>query len=398
MIFCTVTSNKHLVLAKVMAKSVKEHHPGSKVVMCLVEEDLSYAAPHLSAFDHVVLAKDLGFPNFYSHMFKHSDYEGPGSCKARVLQFVFNMYPAENKFIYIDSDMKVYGPLEEVDRILDSHPIILTPHLLRPVDYDLKPNIEFLQNKNGIYNSGFLALRRSTESLQFLNWWVSKLDHWCFVDYKKGTFGDQRWLDQIPVLFNAFILKHPGYNAAWWNHPERILTITDGRYTVNSFPLRCFHFSGVLALNSYPEFLRHHFPDPNDPIHQLTNQYIIELNQAIENFTVNIPWSYSCFQSGEPISITSRLNFRNSDGFSHIQNPFLLSNHFFMGNDERLVKKEKITSRNKNLKNRRKKINKRYKNIQNSGTEKKLSRRIKLRSAGVITRNNTINRVISRNG
>jgi hypothetical protein len=363
MIFCTVTSNKHLFLAKVMANSVKENHPDAKVIMCLVEEDLSYAIPfigpvghsiktkpkgklpqqlqhigeketsqsmkYIGVFDHVVLAKDLGFPNFYRHIFKHTDYEGPGSCKGRLLQYVLNLYPNENKFIYLDSDMKVFGPLEEVDRLLENYPIILTPHLIRPTDQPY-PNIESLQNKNGIYNSGFLAIRRTKEAVDFVNWWIKKLDQWCYVDYSRGVYGDQRWLDHVPILFNAYILKHPGYNAAWWNHSERELTLSsDGHYLVNRLPLRCFHFSLIL-LKDYLKFLRERFPNSDDLVHFLARQYTEELIQAGQNFGAEIPWSYNLFHNGNVISNNSRLTFRNNfEKYSNIENPFQLSNRFF---------------------------------------------------------------------
>lgn len=351
MIFCTVTTNRYVFLAKVMAKSIKDTNPNAKVLMCLVEEDLSYVIPRLKTnyFDHIVLAKDIGVPNFYKHMFLNHPDMATVSFKGRLLQYALNKYPDENKFVYLDSDFKVYGPFEEIHSLLDKHPIILTPHLVEQVGQDFEPypimrtqhevfpeEMEFLSNKNGIYNSGMLAIRRTDESIRFINWWCSKIERMSEVEDKRIIYGDQRWLDQAPVLFNAYVIRHPGYNAAWWNHHERELSISNGgNYTVNGLPLRCFHFSMTLHLKrKYPEFLKVRFTDPNDLIHHLLMQYLDDLIQAGQDFDDDdVPATYSIYHrpfSKEWISMTSRELYRiNQDKFKHIENPFILSNAVF---------------------------------------------------------------------
>jgi hypothetical protein len=60
-------------------------------------------------------------------------------------------------------------------------------------------------------------------------------------------FTDQRWMYLAPVFVpDPLILRHPGYDVAYWNLPHRdIRRREDGTWLVNGQPLVFFHFSGI---------------------------------------------------------------------------------------------------------------------------------------------------------
>ena len=99
----------------------------------------------------------------------------------------------------------------------------------------------------GTFNLGFLALRRSNSSARFLDWWGEHLKRECLVKTEEGIFVDQKFCDLVPCFFDeVFLLKHVGYNAAYWNLHERRIEFRSGGWWVNeSVALRFFHFSGV---------------------------------------------------------------------------------------------------------------------------------------------------------
>ncbi|OYX08928.1 MAG: hypothetical protein B7Z16_18905 [Algoriphagus sp. 32-45-6] len=61
-------------------------------------------------------------------------------------------------------------------------------------------------------------------------------------------------MDLAPLLFEKiFILKHRGYNMAWWNFAERKLLDSGGDYSINQTDqhLYFFHFSGFKPGSEY---------------------------------------------------------------------------------------------------------------------------------------------------
>ena len=84
--------------------------------------------------------------------------------------------------------------------------------------------------------------RRSTRCS---DWWAERLATDCLVAPERGYFVDQRWMDFAPGLIPSLpVLRDPGYNVAYWNLPSRDVSAT-AKYTVNGWPLRFFHFSGL---------------------------------------------------------------------------------------------------------------------------------------------------------
>ncbi|MBN2909551.1 hypothetical protein JQC72_08425 [Polycladomyces sp. WAk] len=340
-------------MAMVMARSAKAHHPDARVAVCIVEEQVPLAAQNFQHFDHIVLAKDLGHPDFYRHMFKSTVHEGVWSLKSRLLQYVLRTFPEDSKFVYLDTDTKIYDPFQEVTKLLDQRPIVLTPNITQPSVFH-----ERSMSLPGLYNSGFLALKRSGETNRFLHWWAERLDQLCYVDVKRGIGGDQKWLDHAPVFFDIHILKHPGYNVAVWNsYYRRIHRTNNGKILVNGQPLRFYHFSRFDKV-VYQTFYKNIYPDPRHPIYHLFDQYSRELLEVGYNPSRTLPCSYDHFQSGEPIDMRARLAFRNhSERFAQIQNPFAMCNRTFLGHVENpprkrkeipAVKKRKLVGRKRN--------------------------------------------------
>ncbi|WP_337099015.1 hypothetical protein [Paenibacillus sp. YIM B09110] len=323
MIFCSVTTNNHIGFAVMMASSIRNYYPKAKIVLCLVEENTTLLTPYMSLFDEVILAKNLGFPQFYRHIFKHSEMEGPCSCKARLMQFAFKRYPSESKYIYMDTDIMLFGDISELINALDVHPIILTPHNFIPIPLIIR---------HGVFNAGMFAVRKSRAARRFLRWWAKKLDTRCYLDVDKGLNADQKWLDYVPKRFGGYIFPHPGYNVGPWNLNERIITISDsGVFLVNGEPLKAFHFSSSLRHADYISFLQR--CAGNVPISEATillvKAYLNEISPLRGNY--EHPWSYSYFRSGRPIELETRHKFRNRPRlFAKVKNPYLKSNTFFL--------------------------------------------------------------------
>src|SRR3546814_17646699 len=116
MIFYTSICSNYLPKAMALAESVKRHCKDARFVLCLVEREVHPAAAAYPHFDEVVLAKDAGWENFDSFMFRHSIVEASTAVKTRFMQHLTERYPDADKFVYLDPDGLVYSDLPELER------------------------------------------------------------------------------------------------------------------------------------------------------------------------------------------------------------------------------------------------------------------------------------------
>ncbi|MGZ7160610.1 MAG: hypothetical protein ACXVHR_09055, partial [Methanobacterium sp.] len=228
----------------------------------------------------------------------------------------------------------VMDEFTELYSILNNHSIVVTPHTLAPEDKDhsvaIRGNeIQLLQK--GIFNLGFLAIRRDANSECFLSWWTDRLLQYCYDDTPNGLFTDQKWVDLAPCFYDVFILKHPGYNVAPWNYSKRTIhTAENGDYLVNSEAVKFVHFSGLdSGANLYVTKL--YVRDLSNPIYSIRSQYLEELKEMGEDSLRHNPWSYGHYINNEKITREAQIHYRTNTKLQEIyKNPFHYSNKEFV--------------------------------------------------------------------
>ncbi|WP_197282646.1 glycosyltransferase family 2 protein [Bacillus sp. FJAT-18017] len=272
------------------------------------------------------MAKDLGVPDFYKMVFKYNAYESSCAIKPHLLNYLLNKFQDEEKFVYLDSDIKVYSPLEELKYLLDNYSIVITPHRLAPQDEYFTDWEEAVNLKDGVFNGGLIGIRRDTETREFLNWWGNRVLKFCYIDHNRGLFLDQKWLNLIPCFFDNYkVLKHVGYNVASWNFSQRkIETSKDNQLLVNGLPLRFIHFSG---LGRWFDQKLEIYVDKSNILYMLKTEYLDEAETYEYNSMKDHPWCYNYFNSGESIQPKTKTLYRESEGLQmQIPFPFHLSN------------------------------------------------------------------------
>ncbi|MFC5701175.1 hypothetical protein ACFPVX_07755 [Cohnella faecalis] len=305
MIICTVTAANHLAFAKVLAKSAKAHVKGCKFVLCLMENEIH---PEATGFDDVVLIKELGIPDFKRHIASKNIYELSGIIKPYLLQHAFDRYANETKFVYMDADSRIYGSFSKLDELLNRHNILFTPHRAKPQNHPDAAAEELVNLKNGVFQVGFIALSKTAESRRFLAWWSARCRDHAVVDYNRGLFGDQKWLNLAPCFFKGvYILRDPAYHVASWNLSQRKLKRdSKGGLTVGGNPLVFFHFSGMGRwLDKSIEL----HASKNGNVQNLVNQYKQDLKDSGYDQLIAIPWGYEKILRHEANQPAAQLTF-----------------------------------------------------------------------------------------
>ena len=240
----TIASKNYLAHVRTLLASVARHHPEFARVFVLCDEVDGYFDPAAEDFQ-TILAKDLEIDRFRHVAFQYSVVELNTAIKPFVVQHLMARHGFE-QVIYLDPDIRVFRPLDELLELLAEHELVLTPHITAPLPQDGRVPDEKVLLRAGSYNLGFGAFQRTAAVERLLAWWSGHLARECYSAVSEGLFVDQRWMDLAPGMVPATaVLRHPGYNAAYWNLDHRpICQESPGTYRAAGEPLAFFHFSG----------------------------------------------------------------------------------------------------------------------------------------------------------
>jgi len=241
MIFFTICSRNFLGYAQTLLASVKEHHPDATLYAVLCDDDGDLDIPSLNF--PLVRMHDLGIPNIEDMKEKYNITELNTSLKPFAFLYLFDRHPDE-AVVYLDPDILAVDRFYEIENLFETGAdCILTPHITESAEFAEMNDRSFL--RYGIYNLGFCALRDVPAVRRVVAWWGRRLERECIIDLENGIFVDQKWADYFPAFIeNTKILRHPGYNIAYWNLAQRRLSLKNGRWLVNGEPVRFIHFSG----------------------------------------------------------------------------------------------------------------------------------------------------------
>ncbi|WP_422996932.1 glycosyltransferase family 4 protein [Undibacterium sp. Di24W] len=307
-------------------QSVAKHHPNADRYCVIVDTDLSYASELKEEFTTLTLPQ-LNLPFGDEFTFQYTILELNTAVKPWALEHLLDA--GYDQVLYIDPDIYLYNPLTEVNDLLSAGAsIVLTPHLLAPMTDEKNPT-ELDIRIAGTYNLGFCALSNQGNTRDFLHWWQGKLKRDCVVDFKRGVFVDQSWIDLVPTIFeHVKILRHHGYNVAYWNMAQREITENvDGDILVNGDPLTFFHFSGLNPSNPQP-FSKHQNRFRMDSLDPLTSRLAMDYCETVRANGIEkyraVPYGFGFFQDGRPIPDTARRDFRENETFRKTlkQSPF----------------------------------------------------------------------------
>ena len=297
----TIVSANYIAFAATLMQSVRRFHPD--VPRFIILSDAAHSFDDLDLAAEIVACDDLGIELIGNMKLWYSVIEFNTAVKPFTFRHLFNARGFEQA-IYLDPDIQLYSPLHEVFRGLEDHSLVLTPHMMKPLQDGKHPS-DLSIMKSGVYNLGFAAIKNDQDGRGLVDWWCDRLFAHCRVDVAANIFTDQRWMDLSPVFVERpFILRHPGYNVAYWNLVHRTVEQgPDGTWRSNGLPLAFFHFSGIKPED--PTLFSKHQDrftiETLGPVAQLCDEYRAKV-LANGWLTHNkIPYAYGTFGDGRKI-------------------------------------------------------------------------------------------------
>ena len=298
---CTIAARNYLAHVRVLARSFREHHPDSRLVFLVVDDEARQFDAADEPFECLRLS-DIGLDRTEIGRLAaiYDVTELATAVKPPFLRYLLGE-DNDRSVIYLDPDIKVFGSLEHVSRLAMEHSIVLTPHVTRPMPRDNRRIDEFQILASGIYNLGFIAI--GPGSSEFLDWWWKKTSREARSDPLKMMFTDQRWVDFVPSFWRHLILRDTSYNVAYWNLHGRALAWNGNGYLVDGQPLTFFHFSGFDTRTPYllskhqgdrPRVLLSEVP----ALQRICDEYLADLLAAGHERESSLPYGWSALPSG----------------------------------------------------------------------------------------------------
>ncbi|RFM26492.1 glycosyl transferase [Deminuibacter soli] len=289
----TICSNNYLAQASLLVQSFMDLNADYEFYIGLVDDVLpSIRYPAREGLQIISCREVVPAALLQQMAARYKIVELNTSVKPFYVEYFFNKYD-NCQVIYLDPDIYVYNSFKEIDDLLQQHDMVITPHCLTPIPLDGHHPQERAFTKYGVYNLGFIALRKSPDSSAYIQWLKERLAALCYAEAELGVYTDQLWVNLLPVFFNnVYVSRHPGMNAAFWNLHERQFSEQNGRYKVNdACDLLFFHFSSfrINSWQSLASYQTRYTVETRPDVKTLFEQYAKAYQHAKTVYSSQVP-------------------------------------------------------------------------------------------------------------
>jgi hypothetical protein len=325
----TIVAKNYLSFALTLGDSLKKQDQNLDFYIFIVD-DLSGVPTELVTKYKTIVVNETIVTNHLEMAFKYNITEYSTSIKPYIFSYLFNNNKYE-KIIYSDPDIYFYQSPNIIYNLLDFNFCILTPHLIDIETAHKSEATDVGLLFAGIFNLGFIALRKCDDATVLLNWWQQRLRDYCYGERMESLHTDQKWIDFVPSFFKdgVNISHNKGFNIAYWNIHERLLIENNNELVVvdNENVLVTFlHFSGNNPLNILVNKQCKNLNISNYPVWK---KYILDYGKKVEanDFAtlIKLQYKYNSFTNGDTISSLHRRMYRKLQELNktdNYQNPF----------------------------------------------------------------------------
>jgi hypothetical protein len=173
------------------------------------------------------------------------------TCTSSTIAYVLDNYEV-NECTYVDADLNFFSTPAVLDEELNnSKSILITEHR-----YSRFSKI-YEEKRAGRFCVQYITFKNNLESKMVLSKWIDQCILWCYARFEYGKFGDQKYLDDWPALYNIVkISEHLGAGVAPWNIKQyniikngNLLTGVEKK-TGKSFNVVFYHFHFVRFMDN----------------------------------------------------------------------------------------------------------------------------------------------------
>lgn len=212
--YATLFDSAYLSRGLALYESLKDHSSSFHLYI-FAFDTMTYDILRSLILDNVTVIslKEFESPELIEVKKDRSKAEYCWTCTPSVIYYVLKRFNV-NECTYLDSDLFFYSDPSPLISEMEGagKKILITEHRFSAIPgfFELK--------RAGRFCVQFMTFSNEESSLKVLERWRSQCIDWCYSRYEEGKFGDQKYVEEWPGLYqNIHILQHQGGGIAPWN-------------------------------------------------------------------------------------------------------------------------------------------------------------------------------------
>ncbi len=247
----TVATMSTLPRARVLARSLKQHHPDWPLTVMLIGRDDAVAAvaAREGSLDIRAVSEELEL-DVETLLARHDEEDLTLLLLGHLLLRRVERSP--EPVVHLPNTAWVLGDLQPLESQLHSHAAVLVTRVSDDVPDDgLEPSLQQL-DRAGRIDPAILAVDGSGSCRELLEWWnehveqtLGSLDAFTVGARPEDRPWLARFLELAPARFSTGVLEDPGSNLSLWNLHHHALHVSAEAVTVDDGePLRFLNLAG----------------------------------------------------------------------------------------------------------------------------------------------------------
>lgn len=265
---------------------VKHAGPFKLWVVCVDDLAKEYLDQKALESINTISLKDVETPDLLRVKADRSRAEYCWTLTPFSPKFVFDCDPSVSRVTYLDADLFLLKNPKPIFTEFDESKksVLITDHAYDP-EYDHSAS-------SGQYCVQFMTFRRDEAGESVRRWWQDRCIEWCYARAEEGKFGDQKYLDSWPEIFQKEV------------HVLNMLDAILAPWNAKRFPYSsaiAWHFHGFRVLDDGEYLLHSGYSVPAVVDEYVYKPYIREMDAAKSQI------SYQVIQAKKPNKLLSRI-------------------------------------------------------------------------------------------
>ncbi len=286
MYFCNVVSKTRLYQFIALYYSIKSICDDFKVFVLCMDDDTSRLLKKARLENTVVITlEEIENEELKALKKERNIGEYCWTLKPVLLTYVLERFENVDWLTYLDADMYFYNNPRTIFADVGNCSVLLSEH-------NSNEQIKFVEETVGRFNAGFISFKNNLRGKECLGWWKKLCLKWCFNTTITGQFGDQKYLEDLLILFGDVCpITIPGVNIAPWNDAKYNINSKDGILYVDENPLILYHYCGFRLIEKNTCVFM--FGNTLNPI--IHNPYMKAIKLAVNHIQSIDPCFDGCF-------------------------------------------------------------------------------------------------------